>query len=129
MVLAQDVPIIESTMDPLGEECRQLDVDQQKGISKMQEPLAIVSTAGMDSMALGQHIGSSSGVKNKPPPKHGILQKEIKKGGAEKFGKPGRKKDVGKIKLAGENLVELGAVKPLDAIFSCPLKLLFCHGK
>ncbi|XP_059068347.1 uncharacterized protein LOC131858890 [Cryptomeria japonica] len=109
--LAQVDPIIESTMEPLGEECRQMGVDQQKGTSEMQEPLAIVSTAGMDSPALGQYSGSSSAAKNKPPPKLGILQKDIKKGGAEKFGKPGRKKDVEKIKLAGENLVESGETK------------------
>ena len=50
------------------------------------------------------------------------MQKDIKKGGAEKLAKPGRKKDVDKIKLAGENLVESGEVKPLDSIFSGPLK-------
>ena len=61
-------------------------------------------------------------MKVKPLPKLGIMQKDIKKGGAEKLVKSGRKKDVEKIKLAGENLVELGAVKPLDSIFSCPSK-------
>ena len=59
-------------------------------------------------------------MKVKPPPKLGILQKDIKKGGVEKLVKSGRKKDVEKIKLAGENLVESGAVKPLDSIFHAP---------
>ena len=76
----------------------------------------------MDSPTIGQHIGSSSAAKIKPPPKLGIMQKDIKKGGAEKLVKPGRKKDVEKIKLASEYLVESRAVKPLDSIFSGPLK-------
>lgn len=122
MDLAQMDPVIDSTMDPLGDECWQLDDDQQKGTLEVQEPLAIVTTVGMDSLAIGQHIGSSLAVKIKPPPKLGILQKDIKKGGAEKLVKSGQKKDVEKIKLVGENLVELGVVKPLDFIFSSPLK-------
>ena len=59
-------------------------------------------------------------MKIKPPPKLGFLQKDIKKGGSKNFVKPGRKKDVEKIKLAGENLVESGAVKALDSIFQAP---------
>ena len=88
----------------------------------MQEPSAIVTTTSMDSLTVGHHICSSSAAKIKPPPKLGIMQKDIKKSGIEKLVKPGQKKDVEKIKLAGENLVELGAIKPLDSIFSCPLK-------
>jgi hypothetical protein len=76
----------------------------------------------MDSSIFGHQIGSSSATKIKPPPKLGIMQKDIKKSGVEKLVKPGRKKDVEKIKLAGENLVESRIVKPLDSIFSCPLK-------
>ena len=119
MDLVQEDPSIESTMDPIGEECRQLIADPQKETSEVQEPLAIVTTTGMDSPAIGQHIGSSSAVKGKPLPKLGIMQKDIKQGGAEKLVKTGHKKDVEKIKLAGENLVDSGAVKPLDSIFSC----------
>ena len=73
MDLAQEHPIIESTMDPIGEECRKLDVDQKKKNSEVQEPLAIVTIASMDSPTIGQHIGSSSTRKVKPPPKLGIM--------------------------------------------------------
>ena len=71
--LAQEDLVIDSTMNPLGDECWQLVADQQKGTSDVQEPLAIVTTSSMDSLAIEQHIGSSSAVKNKPPPKLGIL--------------------------------------------------------
>ena len=76
----------------------------------------------MDSSSKGGKNSSHSASKTKPWPKLGILQKDIKKGGIEKFVKLGRKKDMEKIKLAGENLVELGAVKPLDSIFLGHLK-------
>ena len=62
----------------------------------MQEPLAIVSTVGVDSSSIGQNIGLDSTKKTKPPPELGILEKDIKKGGAEKFVKPSRKKDMEK---------------------------------
>lgn len=52
----------------------------------------------------------------------GILQKDLKKGGSEKTSKLGRKKDVEKIKMIGETLVESGSVKTLDSHFSSPLK-------
>ena len=120
--LTQEDHVLDSPMNPLGEECQQLVADQHKGCSEVQEPLAIISTGGVDSLAIGLNSGSDSAAKPKPPPKLGIMQKDIKKGGAEKFVKPGRKKDMEKIKLAGENLVESGAVKPLDSIFSGPLK-------
>ena len=122
MDLVHEDPVIESISNLIGDECQQSNVDQQKRISEVQEPLAIVTTTSMDSLTIGQHIGSSSAAKVKPPPKLGIMQKDIKKGGVEKLVKSGRKKDVEKIKLVGENLVESGAVKPLDSIFSCPLK-------
>lgn len=73
MGLAQGDPIIDSTMDPLRDECRQLDVDQQRETSKVQEPLFIVTTVGVDALSIGQHISSSSAAKVKPPPKLGIL--------------------------------------------------------
>ena len=52
----------------------------------------------------------------------GILQKDGKKGVPEKNIKMGRKKDLEKIKMIGETLVELGYVKTLDSHFSTPLK-------
>ena len=122
--LTQEDPVLDSPMNPLGEECQQLVVDQHKGCSEVQEPLAIISMGGVDSLAIGQNNGSNSAAKPKPPPKLGIMQKDIKKGGADKFVKPSRKKYMEKIKLAGENLVELGAVKPLDSIFFRPLEMI-----
>ena len=73
MDLLQEDSVIESTSDPIGEECQQSDVDQQKGTSEVQEPLAVVTTTAVDSPAIGKHIGSSLTVKIKPPPKLGIL--------------------------------------------------------
>lgn len=122
MDIVQEDLVIESNMDPIGDECRQLDVDQQKGTSEVQEPLAIVTIASIDSLTIGEHIGSSLAVKFKPPRKLGIMQKDIKKGGAKKLVKSSQKKDVEKIKLVGEIFVESGAVKPLDSFFSFPLK-------
>ena len=120
--LAQEEPVLEASIDPQEEGCRHLETDQHGGTPKIQEPLANASSAGVESSAMGGENGSDSAAKPKPPPKLGILQKDIKKNGAEKFAKPGRKKDMEKIKLAGENLVESGAVKPLDSIFTSPLK-------
>lgn len=57
----------------------------------------------------------------------GLLQKYIKKGATEKNTKVGRK-DLDKIKLMRENLVELGSVKTLDSHFSNPPKSLCFHG-
>jgi hypothetical protein len=52
----------------------------------------------------------------------GILQKEGKKGASEKSVKVGRKKDLEKIKMIGETLVESGSIKTLDSHFSTPPK-------
>lgn len=52
----------------------------------------------------------------------GLHQKDIKKSASEKSSKVGRKKDLDKIKLMGENLVESGLVKTLDSHFSNPPK-------
>lgn len=59
---------------------------------------------------------------NKPSPQLGILQRDLKKVGTEKSAKLGRKKDLEKIKLMGETLVESGSVKTLDSHFLSPLK-------
>ena len=120
--IIQEEPVLEASMDPQEEGGRHLKIDQQGGILEIQEPLAIVSSVGVESSAMGGKNGSDPAAKSKPPPKLGILQKDFKKSGAEKFAKPGRKKDMEKIKLAGENLVESGAVRPLDSIFTSPLK-------
>ena len=55
--------------------------------------------------------------RGKSSPHLGILQKDGKKGVFEKSGKSGRKKDIEKIKMIGENLVESGSVKTLDSHF------------
>lgn len=52
----------------------------------------------------------------------GLHQKDTKKSASEKNSKVGRNKDLDKIKLMGENLVESGSVKNLDSHFSNPPK-------
>lgn len=52
----------------------------------------------------------------------GIQQNELKKGVGDRTSKLGRKKDMEKIKLTRETLVESGSFKTLDSHFSCPQK-------
>ena len=52
----------------------------------------------------------------------GLHQKMFKKGALEKPLKVGRKKDQERVKLAGETLVESGAVKTIDTHFSQPFR-------
>jgi len=58
----------------------------------------------------------------KSSPHLGIFQKDGKKGGSKKNVKLGRKKDLERIKMIGETLVESGSVKTLDSHFSTPTK-------
>lgn len=64
-----------------------------------------------------------AGVKSNKSSAHlGLHQKDIKKSASKKVSKVGRKKDLDKIKLKRENLVESGSVKTLDSHFSNPPK-------
>ena len=60
--------------------------------------------------------------RGKPSSHLGILQKDGKKGVSEKNRKSGRKKDLERIKMVGETLVESGSVKTLDSHFLTPPK-------
>ena len=68
-----------------------------------------------------RYVGSDV-AKSSMPSQLGILQKDGKKGGSKKSVKLGRKKDLEKIKMMGETLVESGSVKTLDSHFLTPLK-------
>ena len=65
---------------------------------------------------------SDTDKQGKSSPHLGILQKDGKKGGSEKNVKLGRKKDLERIKMIGETLVESGSVRTLDSHFSTPPK-------
>lgn len=93
-VLAQMGPISSSEMKIAGEE-----------VSPATQNLDYV---GIKSNKISLHLG--------------LLQKDIKKGATEKNSKVGRKEDLEKIKLMGENLVESRSVKTLDSHFSNPSK-------
>ena len=60
--------------------------------------------------------------RGKSSPHLGIVKKDGRKGVSEKGVKIGCKKDLEKIKMIGETLVESGFVKTLDSHFSTPLK-------
>lgn len=77
---------------------------------------------GGDGSSLGQNASIDIGRDAKSLSSLGLHQKDSKKGVGEKSSKPGRKKDLEKIKLIGENLVESGSVKTLDSHFSNPSK-------
>lgn len=65
----------------------------------------------------------STGAKSNKSSIHlGLHHKDIKKSASEKNSKVGRKKDLDKIKLMGENFVESGSIKTLDSHFSNPPK-------
>lgn len=69
-----------------------------------------------------EKVGACSVKSCKASPLLGILQKDLNKGVTKKSSKVGRKKDLEKIKLMGECLVESGFVKTLDSHFSNPPK-------
>ena len=45
--------ILDTSMDPQGDDRQQLETNQQRAISEMQEPLAMVTIAGVDSLSRG----------------------------------------------------------------------------
>ena len=62
---------------------------------------------GVESTALPTQANvSDEDKRGKSPPHLGILQKDGRKGISEKSDKSGHKKDIEKIKLIGENLVD-----------------------
>ncbi|XP_059068704.1 uncharacterized protein LOC131859159 [Cryptomeria japonica] len=90
-----------------------------------QGKMTIATKVKMDE-GIGSHkvkkLGPEMAKSSKDSPHLGFLQKDIKKCMEEKSLKVGRKKDLDKIKLTGENLVESGSVKTQDSHFSSPLK-------
>ncbi|XP_059066210.1 uncharacterized protein LOC131857552 [Cryptomeria japonica] len=108
----QEGPALDSSMESQGDSGVLTDAAMPTEGLEAPVSLVVIPAVGEDSSPLGRSADLDSAKKSKPP-KLGILQKDIKKGGAEKFAKPGRKKDVEKIKLTGENLVESGRLSYL----------------
>lgn len=78
---------------------------------------------GVEDAALPARTAASNTDKRGKSTSHlAILQKDGKKGVLEKNVKMGRKKDLEKIKIIRETLVESDSVKTLDSHFSTPLK-------
>lgn len=101
---------------------QQMDTDQQLVAQEGPISSSAVKMVVWEVYPVAQNL-SSTGVKSNNISSHlGLLQKDIKKGPMEKISKAGRKKDLDKIKLMGENLVESRSVNTLDSHFSNPLK-------
>ena len=70
----------------------------------------------------GRTMASNTDKRGKSASQLGILQKDGRKSASEKNVKMGCKKDLEKIKMIGETLVESGSVKTLYSHFSTPPK-------
>ena len=86
------------------------------------EPNVELGQGGEGATLLARTAASDTDKRGKSASHLGILQKDGKKGVLEKNIKMGHKKDLEKIKMIGETLVESGSVKTLDSLFSTPLK-------
>lgn len=63
-------------------------------------------------------VGSNAVKADKASPSLGLQQKTLKSRDFEKASKVGRKKDLEKIRMMGETLVESGSMNTLDSHFS-----------
>ena len=97
-------------------------MDGQTGVQRILEPNVELGQ-GVENVSIPAWTATpDSDKRGKSSPHLGILQKDGKKGVLKKNVKMGRKKDLEKIKMIGETLVESGSVKTLDSHFSTPLK-------
>lgn len=96
--------------------------DGQTGVQMILEPNGELGQ-GVENVSIPARTAApESDKRGKSSPHLDILQKDGKKGVSEKNVKLGRKKDLEKIKMIGETLVESGSVKTLDSHFSTPSK-------
>ena len=86
------------------------------------EPNVNLGQGVEDVILPGRTMASNTDKQGKSASQLGILQNDGRKSVSEKNVKLGRKKDVEKIKMIGETLVESSSVKTLDSHFSTPLK-------
>ena len=86
------------------------------------EPNVVIEQGAEDNAVSARARISDIDKQGKSSPHLGILQKDGKKGSLEKNVKLGQKKDLERIKMIGETLVESGSVKTLDSHFSTPPK-------
>ncbi|XP_057817558.2 uncharacterized protein LOC131030678 [Cryptomeria japonica] len=108
--------------DSHGEPAMPMVTDGQTGVQMILEPNVELGQGVENVSILAQTAAPESDKRGKSSPHLGILQKDGKKGVSEKNVKMGRKKDLEKIKMIGETLVESGSVKTLDSHFSTPSK-------
>ena len=100
----------------------QMDTDQQLIVQTEQESSIGASKSGGGGSPLPLKGGKDVGKSSLASSRLGIQQNELKKGVGDRTSKLGRKKDMEKIKLTGETLVDSGLVMTLDSHFSCPQK-------
>ena len=97
-------------------------MDGQTETQMILEPNADLGQ-GVENIVLpGKTMASNTNKRDKSTSQLGILQKDGRKNVSEKNVKMGCKKDLEKIKMIGETLVESGVVKTLDSHFSSPPK-------
>lgn len=101
---------------------QQMEMDQTVGVQLGITSSSEVNLIGGEGSPIALKLEPTRAKSNKSSIHLGLHQKVIKKNAMEKNSKVGRKKDLDKIKLMGENLVESGLVKTLDSHFSNPPK-------
>ena len=94
----------------------------QAEVQMILEPNVVIEQGAEDVAISARARISDTDKQGKSSPHLGILQTNGKKGGSEKNVKMGRKKDLERIKMIGETLVESGSVKTLHSHFSTPPK-------
>ena len=97
-------------------------MEGQEEVQTILEPNAVIDEGAEDVSISIRTRFSDTDKQGKSSSHLGIFQKDGKKGGSEKNVKLGRKKDLERIKMIGETLVESGSVKTLDSHFSTPQK-------
>jgi hypothetical protein len=97
-------------------------MEGQEEVQTILEPNVVIDEGAKDVSISIRTRFSDTDKQGKSSSHLGIFQKDGKKGGSEKNVKLGRKKDLERIKMIGETLVESGSVKTLDSHFSTPQK-------
>ena len=97
-------------------------MEGQEEVQTILEPNVVIEQGTEDVSISARTRFSDTDKQGKSSSHLGIFQKDGKKGGSEKNVKLGRKKDLERIKMIGETLVESSSIKTLDSRFSTPPK-------